>query len=386
MFLGRWATILGLLTVGFAGWQTWGTGLLTARTQGQLENQFEQLLSQAYTPVALVDEPAEVAAPPPLYSEGTGEPAEPDGNTILLDAPGVQIADDLSAAYLTVPMSAPVARLRIPSIELERIVVLGDRRVDLQKGPGLAATRSAPGSAAGNAVIAGHRTTYGAPFFDFDRISTGDLIFVDTTYGSFTYRVEIHQIVSSRDPRLMSDTAEPRLTLYTCHPKYSTKERILVVAVPESPLAPLPILLAPGGGAAYLSDDLTNEPPPENLSATDAVMNPSGTAERNSDAGTEPVPSVEETQLTSKTETEPGQSVDSDAGREVELEAEQRWSRDIFDWASVLMWFSGFAVVRHLSARLWAWRRALAAPASLLWVSLALGLFISFGAVVPAGI
>jgi sortase A len=373
-FSGRWATVLGLLTIGFATWQTWGTALLAERTQGQLETAFEQLLEQAPgSPFELDFSLGPGASEPSTESDQT----EADSPSETL---GVRLSEDGMVAHLVAPLSSPVARLRIPSINLDRIVVLGDRRGDLQKGPGLAATRAAPGSATGNAVIAGHRSTYGAPFFDFDRISLGDQIFVDTTYGTFTYRVQVQEVVSPRDPRLMAETLEPQLTLYTCNPKYSSKQRILVVAVPDSPLAPLPIGIEPGGDAAVdLAASLTGGPELTEEAELTEVAEPT---EEQAGPG-ELVPGEISRPFN---RAAPAVRADLEAERAAELESEQRWSRDPILWASVLLWFAGFALLRHCTVRLWVWRRLLAAPVLLLWLPMVLGLYRALGHVIPAGI
>ena len=138
------------------------------------------------------------------------------------------------------PTGDAVARIQIPKIGLDNIVVNGVDRDDLRKGPGHYPATPLPGQR-GNSAIAGHRTTYGAPFGDLDQLSTGDEIRLRTLQGFFTYRMYQQLIVDPSDVAVLDpDPARPAtLTLTTCNPKYSAAQRLVVKAVLDSP-APLP--------------------------------------------------------------------------------------------------------------------------------------------------
>jgi sortase A len=82
----------------------------------------------------------------------------------------------------------------------------------------------------GNAAIAGHRTTYGAPFNRIDELQAGDEILVTTLQGAFRYEVFEQHIVSPSASEVLDDFGDNRLTLTACHPKYSARQRIVVVA------------------------------------------------------------------------------------------------------------------------------------------------------------
>ena len=84
----------------------------------------------------------------------------------------------------------------------------------------------------GNAAIAGHRTTYGQPFFDIDKLEVGDEIIVTTLDGRFVYRVTGQQIVSPSDYQVIAttDPTKATLTLTSCHPKYTARERIIITS------------------------------------------------------------------------------------------------------------------------------------------------------------
>jgi sortase A len=123
----------------------------------------------------------------------------------------------------------PVARLEIDRIGLNEIVVAGVSVDDLKKGPGHYPQTPLPGEP-GNAAVAGHRTTYGAPFLDIDDLQPGDEIVTTTYAGRFVYRVTGTQIVSPSDVSVLAGTDDDRLTLTSCDPKYSAKNRIIVTA------------------------------------------------------------------------------------------------------------------------------------------------------------
>ena len=138
-----------------------------------------------------------------------------------------------------IPNGYPVARLRIPAIDLDWIVVEGVGTDDLAKGPGHFRETPLPGQL-GNSAIAGHRTTHGAPFGDLDELKPHDLITVERADGSglFTYEVKNIVVVSPSEYAAVIPTVDPTiatLTLATCTPKYTSRQRMIVnaVLVPE---------------------------------------------------------------------------------------------------------------------------------------------------------
>ncbi|MDQ3738401.1 MAG: class E sortase [Actinomycetota bacterium] len=124
-----------------------------------------------------------------------------------------------------------VARLEIPTLGLDAIVVAGVDRDDLKRGPGHYPQTPLPGQL-GNAAIAGHRSTYGEPFADIDKLQSGDEITVTTPAGTFVYIVDDSRIVSPSDTYVLDtvDAGASRLTLTSCHPRYSASQRIAVSA------------------------------------------------------------------------------------------------------------------------------------------------------------
>lgn len=123
----------------------------------------------------------------------------------------------------------PFGRIRIPEIGLDTVVVNGTDPGDLRKGPGHYADTTFPGLG-GTVAIAGHRTTYGAPFRKIDQLTGGEEIVVEMPYGRFVYRVEKQQIVKPDALWIKRDVGYERLVLSACHPEYSAAERIIVFA------------------------------------------------------------------------------------------------------------------------------------------------------------
>jgi sortase A len=127
------------------------------------------------------------------------------------------------------PDGQGVGRIRIPRIGASYVVVKGTSVGDLRKGPGAYPQTPLPG-APGTVAIAGHRTTYGAPFRHIDRLRKGDPITVTMPYGRFTYRVERRRIVDPNAVWVINRVGYNRLVLTACHPLYSAAERIVVFA------------------------------------------------------------------------------------------------------------------------------------------------------------
>jgi sortase A len=111
---------------------------------------------------------------------------------------------------------------------LDVIVVEGTEVADLKKGPGHMKGTALPGQ--GNTVISGHRVTYSRPFFRIDELSVGDPIILYTPSSKYEYRVVEKRIVVPTDVSVIQPTSDARLTLTACHPLYSAKYRIIIIA------------------------------------------------------------------------------------------------------------------------------------------------------------
>jgi len=124
---------------------------------------------------------------------------------------------------------AAAGRLRIDRIKANYVVVNGTDPASLRKGPAIYDDVPFPG-APGTTAIAGHRTTYGAPFRRIDKVRKGDEVVVEMRYGTFTYEVEKTQIVKPTALEVIRRVSYDRLVLSACHPLYSAARRIIVFA------------------------------------------------------------------------------------------------------------------------------------------------------------
>lgn len=221
--VGKLLIAAGLLILGFVAFQLWGTSLETSRGQSELTDELA---------ADLIDTPVESDGDQPDLRDLTRTLAARDPETAPPIAPP--------------PEGEPLGIISIPKIGVQRVIVAGVSKEDLKKGPGHYPSTPMPGQA-GNAGIAGHRTTYGAPFNRIDELRPGDEVKVATPQGEFTYEV----IPAPREPAdgqawysvtpdrvdVLDDMGDNRITLTACHPKYSARERIIVHAVLQTPAA-----------------------------------------------------------------------------------------------------------------------------------------------------
>lgn len=215
--VGKALIIGGLLVLGFVAFQLWGTGIETSGKQDDMRVSLAADLGKTNV-------------------------------KSLTNRDLVKAAEDIDPA--TAPPMAPpeegqpVGVIKIPRIGVDWVMVEGVSRADLKKGPGHYPTTPLPGQA-GNVGIAGHRTTYGAPFNRIDELIPGDEITVATVQGTFTYVViaspedpeQAWYSVKPRQVEVLDNKGDNRLTLTACHPKHSARERIIVHAVLTTPAA-----------------------------------------------------------------------------------------------------------------------------------------------------
>lgn len=123
----------------------------------------------------------------------------------------------------------PLGRIRMASIGLSSVLVAGTNASSLRRGPGHYPGTPLPG-VAGTVAVAGHRTTYGAPFRRLDRLAKGDRVELRMPYGRFVYRVERTRIVAPTATWVTRRVGYDRLVLSACHPLYSAARRIVVFA------------------------------------------------------------------------------------------------------------------------------------------------------------
>jgi sortase A len=174
---GSYLVVLGISLLAYVGYQLWGTGIYTARAQSVIKTELRT----------------------------HGFPSRP------------------------VPGGA-VGFIRIPRIDLNMAFVQGVDAASLAKGPGHYPRSPLPGEG-GNVVISGHRTTHLAPFWSVDALVPGDRITLHTGRGTFLYRVEWVKVVVPDALWVTGRTPRPSLTLTTCNPRFSQRQRLVVRAV-----------------------------------------------------------------------------------------------------------------------------------------------------------
>jgi sortase A len=224
----------------WAAWDLWGTGLGQADAQKELKSEFTRTLDAA--PVVKAPEvPNSVPGDAPAPVAFTDPPPKP------------------------LPGSA-IALLKIPGIDLEQMILEGTGVRDLRRGPGHYAGTALPGQP-GNAAIAGHRTTYGAPFFKVGKLKIGDAMEVTTRTGTYTYRVSRIYRVDPDDSSPLLPSLDNRLTLTTCDPPFSAAKRLIVVGTLVGDPDTQPATVAPR------SDPVPSPAPPQPAETTAPGLN-----------------------------------------------------------------------------------------------------------------
>jgi sortase A len=213
-WIGRSLIAAGVLILLFVVYQLFGTNIIARQNQRALEAELEQAIAAPDPSPSPVPSPSPGAAPSPAPSP--------------------------SPAPAVVPVAGGgVGFLEAPSIGLRAVVVEGVGVRDLRKGPGHLPQSALPGEQ-GNVVVSGHRTTYGAPFARLDELDDGDMLRMVTPAGTFDYRVTSKRIVAPTEVSVIAPTEDARLTLTTCHPKFSAKQRLIVVASLVTPATRAP--------------------------------------------------------------------------------------------------------------------------------------------------
>ena len=135
-----------------------------------------------------------------------------------------------------------IGRIKVPRLGLNMILVNGTAESTLEKGPGRDLRTYMPGQ--GQLVyIAGHRTTYLAPFSHIDALRPGDRVTLELPYATFVYRIVRHRIVPSDDLAVLKSHGREVVILQACHPRFFATHRYLAYA--------LPVRVEPRVGPAY---------------------------------------------------------------------------------------------------------------------------------------
>ena len=269
---GRVLITVGLLMFAFVAYQLWGTGIQTARAQDRLDRQFERAV-QANGAVASNTPPGGDASAASSAGAPVGSLGVPAGSTPAespasgAPSPGGGLTGLGLGLYDAPPAGNAVAKLVIPRLDLDWTVVQGVARNDLKQGPGHFPESPMPGEF-GNMAIAGHRTTWGEPFADLDQLQPGDDLYLTDLGGlRYHYRIVETVIVGPRDYPLLVpaiDTTKVSVTLITCHPRYSTRQRLAVRAELVAADSPEPrqprFHLPPSGGTSELPGEDFGDP------------------------------------------------------------------------------------------------------------------------------
>ncbi len=217
----------GTLILLFVAYQLWGTGLQEASAQRSLEKELAAQLARVEDATTTSTTAATTT---------TTAPVDPAVTTTT----GLQVTPVTAPAPVSLDLpdyGDAMAKIRIPKIGITRTVVEGAGLDQLKRGPGHLPETPLPGQA-GNVAIAGHRTTYGQPFHNIDKLEMGDQIQVETIQGNFVYEIDSIEIVDDEDVSVLADQGDNRLTLVACHPKYSLAQRYIVSGTLEGTAVP----------------------------------------------------------------------------------------------------------------------------------------------------
>jgi sortase A len=216
--LGTLMTVAGVLTLGWAllvwQWQDPFTAAYTHWQQGRLSAQLDRKMAE-FRP----------------HTKGKS-----------LAATRIAIANEAARYRKSLRAGDALGRITIGAIGLEIVLVQGTDHESLTKGPGHYGGSALPGQ--GKLIyVAGHRTTYLAPFSHIDALRPGDYVTIELPYGSFKYVVTRHRVVAANDVSVLHSPRHELLILQACHPRFFASHRYLVYARPVS--------VTLRGGASY---------------------------------------------------------------------------------------------------------------------------------------
>jgi sortase A len=196
-------------------WQDPFTGAYTALEQRELESSYE----------ARLDEYERGTSPVPGASGGM-EQTTPRVPVTWLHAAARRYR-------LASGRGDALGHLRIPRLDLDMVFVNGTDSQTLRRGPGRYGGRGSHMPGEGHLVyVAGHRTTYSAPFSDIEDLDRGDRVVVEVPYATFEYRVTRHEIVRADELRVLRSNGREVLALQACHPRFFASHRYIVYASP----------------------------------------------------------------------------------------------------------------------------------------------------------
>ena len=190
-------------------WQDPFTDVYTAYQQHKLASRYKKRLATYRLPV--------------LHATATTKPS------VAVEERQIALAARRYRATLTV--GEPVGRIKVHRLGLNAILVAGTDHDSLTKGPGWDRSTFLPGESQ-LVYIAGHRTTYSAPFAHIDSLWPGDLVTIEVPYGTFTYAVRSHRVVPADDLSQLESHGREVVALQACHPRFFATHRYIAYAVP----------------------------------------------------------------------------------------------------------------------------------------------------------
>lgn len=222
--LGELLITTGVLVLLFVVWQLWWTDVTAGREQARAVSGLEQRFER----------PARAAGSTARSTQST-----PPGSAPAGDSSGAAAAGDPLVSFTGITTGTDFAIIRVPRFgdDYARPVLQGSGTEELEQGVGHYVGTAMPGQV-GNFAIAGHRTTYGRPFHDIDKLRRGDAVIIETKRDYYVYRVRSHTIVRPWQTEVIAPVPEhpgeqPRarwLTMTSCHPKYSATYRYIAFA------------------------------------------------------------------------------------------------------------------------------------------------------------
>jgi len=198
---------LGVLAIAWTAlvwrWQDPFTALYTRYQQHQLATKYDHLLA---------------TFPAPHYAAGAS----------LAEA-RVEVRGAAHAFRLQAKPGTAIGRIRVPRLGLNMVFVNGTDAETLKKGPGRYLGSFMPGE--GQLIyVAGHRTTYLAPFSHIDRLRPGDRVTLSMPYGTFEYAITRHVVVKADDLAVLRSHGREVLALQACHPRFFATHRYIAYA------------------------------------------------------------------------------------------------------------------------------------------------------------
>jgi sortase A len=203
--LGTLLAVAGVLTLGWAllvwQWQDPFTALYTTWKQHQLASQYDKRARTFTTTIS--------------------------GPTVKAER--ASIAREAKRYRLSSKRGQVIGRIRVPRMGINMLLVNGTDHDTLKKGPGRDGRTFMPGE---NRLvyIAGHRTTYLAPFSHIDRLRRGDRVTIEVPYATFIYAVTRHRIVKSTDLSVLRSPRHELVELQACHPRFFATHRYIAYA------------------------------------------------------------------------------------------------------------------------------------------------------------